>query len=189
SSFGALPVTWLDVSGKNIDRDNYIHWSTAAEINNDYFAVEVSANGADFTERGRVPGAGNSSGIQEYNFIDKNVSIRKAFYRVKQVDRDGRYSYSKVILLITGAGTGTGFAYVTNPAYNRVTAFIQSTQTFRTMVVITDAGGRVLQSQHVDLTTGGNQVSINVNNRAGGFYYLQYTDEHGKKQTAKFIKQ
>jgi hypothetical protein len=188
SGFGALPVTWLDVSGNNIGTDNYIHWSTAVETNNNYFAVEQSADGAGFTELGRVAGTNHSSGVQDYQFIHHDAPAGKNYYRIRQVDLDGRFSYSKTIVILT-ANVSTGYLYVTNPAYDRLTAAIQSTLSFATTVLVLDGGGKVLLAQHVDLHTGGNRVDLPTANLARGVYYLQYTDEQGNRQTRKFVKQ
>jgi hypothetical protein len=188
SGFGALPVTWLDVSGNNIGPDNYIHWSTAVETNNNYFAVEQSADGAGFAELGRVPGTNHSSGVQDYQFIHHDAPAGKNYYRIRQVDLDGRFSYSKTIGIITG-DVSTGYLYVTNPAYDRLTAAIGSTQSFATTVLVLDGGGKALLSQRVDLHTGSNRVDLPTANMAKGLYYLQYTDEQGNRQTRKFLKQ
>jgi hypothetical protein len=187
SGFGALPVTWVDVSGNNVGADNYIYWSTAVEANNNYFAVEVSADGVSFSEIGRVPGTNHSSGIENYSYIHRHAPLGKNFYRIKQVDLDGRLSYSKTILILTG-NVASGFSYVTNPVYDQLTAVIQSTQSFSTMLVIVDAGGRVLQSRREAISSGSNRIELTTGSLSRGLYYLQYTDEYGNSQIRGFLK-
>jgi len=189
SSFGALPVTWLDVTGKNIGHDNYIYWSTASESNNDHFAVEVSANGTDFSEIGQVPGSGNSSTVRQYSFIDRNVSLNTAYYRIKQVDLDGRYSWSKVITIVSASTSASGFSYIANPAYDVVTGSIYCTRPLHTLVMITDLAGKVVKTQAMTLNTGNNRIDINTSSQAKGLYLIQYIDEYGNRQVRKFIKQ
>ena len=188
SSLGALPLTWLNVSGKNIGHDNYIHWSTAAETGNDHFAVEVSPNGADFTEIGRVPSQPSSSGAGDYSFIHRNVTLPLAYYRIKQVDLDGRFSYSKVIAIAAVDAAGTGFRYVTSPAYERVSALIAGTRSFSTDILLLDMAGKILQRQSLTLNKGSNLVDISLNGVAKGIYILQYRNEFGKIEVARFVK-
>jgi hypothetical protein len=188
SSFGALPLTWLSISGRNIGHDNYIYWSTTAEINNDHFSVEVSANGVDFTEVGRVPSRRASSGVSDYSFIHRNVTPPTAYYRVKQVDLDGRSSYSKVIVLTTENNPGAGFLFVTSPSYERVSALISATRSFTTDIMLLDMTGKILQRLPLTLNRGANMANINLNGAAQGIYILQYRNENGKIEVARFIK-
>lgn len=189
SSMLALPVTWLNISGKNKGRDNEVSWSTANETNNEYFVVEVSLNGRDFTEAGRVPGANNSLYEQHYTFLHKNVSYTEAWYRIKQVDINGRFSYSRVIKIVTGEQLRSGLVYITNPARQTITALIRAERAYRTNMLIVDAAGRVLHRQSVPFNTGNNIIDINVARHPAGIYFLQYLDEHGNRQVTKFIKQ
>ncbi|AXY73918.1 hypothetical protein D3H65_07955 [Paraflavitalea soli] len=189
SALDALPVTWLNVSGKNIGRDNEIAWVTANETNNEYFAVEVSVNGRDFTEIGRVPGANNSLFEQHYTFVHKNVPYSEAWYRIKQVDINGRYSYSKMIKVVTGERLRSGLVYVTNPASQTITTLIRAEKAYRANMLIVDAVGRVVHRQLVPFNTGSNIIDISIARHPAGIYFLQYVDEHGNKQVARFVKQ
>ncbi len=74
-----------------------LKWATASEENNKEFIVEKSNDGVDFIVIGSVP-AGNSHG-QEYTFTDENVEGNSNYYRLKQVDIDGHFSYSSIQLL------------------------------------------------------------------------------------------
>ena len=68
---------------------------TPANKNNSYFIVEASVNGYNFTEIGHVPSNANLSTIKEYNFVHYNVTAIVNYYRIRQVDNNGKYSYSK----------------------------------------------------------------------------------------------
>lgn len=189
SSFLALPVTWLNISGKNNGRDNEIRWSTANETNNEYFAVEVSVNGIDFVEVGRVPGANNSLFEQHYTFVHKNVPYTEAWYRIKQVDINGRYSYSRMVKVTTGEQLRSGLVYIANPVQNRVTALIRAEKAYPANMLIVDAVGRVIHKQSIRLNTGSNVVEISLARYPRGAYFVQYIDEYGNRQVARFVKQ
>lgn len=72
-----------------------LKWSTATEKNNSYFTLERSTNAIDFYSIGTIGGANNSNSLTNYSFIDKNPNLGVAYYRVKQTDYDGSYTYSQ----------------------------------------------------------------------------------------------
>lgn len=90
----ALPVTLLSFSAKMAEDIVYIEWSTASEVNNDYFTVERSSDGVHFEELGIVFGAGNSNNVIEYAMQDTDPFEGVSYYRLKQTDYDGTISYS-----------------------------------------------------------------------------------------------
>lgn len=185
----ALPVTWLGVEGKNIGRDNLISWSTATELNNAYFAVEVSADAANFTEIGRVPGANNSTYEHHYTFLHKNVPYTQAWYRIKQVDANGQFSYSKVVQVNMEAITANGLIYVTNPVRDKATAVIHAERPYATTLSLFNATGKMVSRQAVKMNAGVNITDISLAGYAQGIYILQFVDESGNKQSVKLLKQ
>ena len=188
STFQALPVTWLNISGRNNGADNLISWSTANETGNEYFIVEVSPDGRIFSEAGRVPGANNSTTEQHYTFLHKNVPYTTAWYRIKQVDIDGRSSYSKIIQVIAGEQIRSGLVYITNPAQDRLSALIQAERSYPAHLYIVDAAGRIILKQSMRFNEGRNNIEMNISGSPQGIYFLHYADEYGKRQTVRFVK-
>lgn len=188
-TFTALPVTWLHVGGKNKGRDNEITWSTANETSNAYFVVEVSDNGRDFQEAGRVAGANNTSYEQHYTFLHKNIPYSTAWYRIKQVDINGRFTFSRMIKVMAGEVIRSGLVYVTNPATTHINVLVRAEQTYRANMMIVDEAGRVIHRQSIPFNTGSNVIDINIARHPAGIYFLQYMDEYGNKQVGRFIKQ
>ncbi len=92
-----LPVTWMDFYAKKSNNDVKLFWSTVAEDNSDYFEVERTIDGVDFYPIGIVNASGTSGTKIEYSFTDFNLSSKQVYYRIKQVDKDEIYSYSKMI--------------------------------------------------------------------------------------------
>lgn len=93
---GSLPIDLVNFSGQAENNTVILNWSTASEVNNDYFTVENSENGVDFSVFGFVEGAGNSNSILDYSYTDENpYSVN--YYRLKQTDYNGGYTYSQVI--------------------------------------------------------------------------------------------
>ncbi|MBX7205348.1 MAG: T9SS type A sorting domain-containing protein [Bacteroidia bacterium] len=89
-----LPVTFTEFNVAAKGDYALLNWGTASETNNDYFTVEHSANGQLFEETGRIKGAGTSSQMHSYTFVHENPVEGINYYRIKQTDFNGDFSYS-----------------------------------------------------------------------------------------------
>lgn len=95
-----LPITIESFSGKVEDGEAYLKWTTVSELNNDFFTVERSSNGKNFFAVGdNIKGAGTTQARQHYEVVDPFVPYGKIYYRLKQTDFDGQFSYTPVIML------------------------------------------------------------------------------------------
>jgi hypothetical protein len=92
----ALPITLTSFTARPKGDQVMVEWETATELNNDYMAVERSADGRSFDEIGRVQGAGNSNTPIRYDLLDEEPLSGRSYYRLRQVDFDGTTSYSDV---------------------------------------------------------------------------------------------
>lgn len=97
-----LPITLLNFSGKRVNETVVLDWATANEINNDKFIIERSDNLSSWVEIGEVDGAGNSSSVVSYSFTDFEPLNGVSFYRLHQVDIDGKSAYTKVVQVEMG---------------------------------------------------------------------------------------
>jgi hypothetical protein len=93
----SLPVEFSDVWVKTGNLKNTVFFSTASEVNNDFFTIERSSDGIVFEAVGTIQGAGNATSIQKYYFEDQDVPSGVLYYRIKQTDFDGRFDYSPVV--------------------------------------------------------------------------------------------
>ncbi len=92
-----LPVSLTSFTAVNRVKSVDLAWSTASEKNNDYFSIERSSNGGEYTEIGRVIGSGNSTSSKFYKFSDPSPLAPIGYYRLKQMDFDGEFEYSKIV--------------------------------------------------------------------------------------------
>ncbi len=111
----ALPITLVSFNAKLKDRFVELTWKTANELNNDYFEVQRSADGLEFMTIAKIDGKGTTDAEQRYSFEDDNLFAGKRYYRLKQVDFDGRSSLSSVILINIKSGWDLGFDIFPNP--------------------------------------------------------------------------
>ena len=115
----ALPIT---LTGFNaIARNSVVelYWETEKEVNNDYFTLERSTNNLEFEERTIIQGAGNSNEKIDYSFVDDSPLPGRSYYRLKQTDFDGTFTYSKVVS-VSREGTDEAFSAHPNPVLNNV---------------------------------------------------------------------
>lgn len=93
---GTLPIELVSFEAKAEGSNVNLSWTTASEINNDYFTVMRSANGKDFEIINMQPGAGNSTITHDYFYTDMNPLPGYDYYRLKQTDYDGKFTYSNI---------------------------------------------------------------------------------------------
>jgi hypothetical protein len=96
TGFGVLPVELGFFNGQSTSSGNVLNWRTYSEINNEKFVIEKSLDGTEFYYAGEVSGMGNTSVSNNYSFTDYS-GAPSTYYRLKQVDYDGKVEYSKVI--------------------------------------------------------------------------------------------
>lgn len=93
-----LPITLVSFTGSLVNENSaQLNWVTASELNNDYFTVERSADAIDFTSLAVVQGAGNSNQTINYSTLDKSPLSGLSYYRLKQTDFNGQFSYSNIV--------------------------------------------------------------------------------------------
>ncbi len=182
-----LPVTWSAFYGKEISCEVVLNWSTASELNNEYFEIEKSTNGRDFTSLGTVKGSGTVSDYRQYKFVDKLPGTEN-YYRIKQVDFDGKTDYSKMIVLKSNCiendeniGIATLFP---NPAmYNEAHLRFNARQTEETFLMASDLFGNIIINQPLTVYSGMNNVDLDIADWPAGTYTIWLG-----KQSKRFIK-
>jgi len=110
---GTLPVQLVDFSGTREAGGNKLVWFTESEQDNSRFDMERSVDGVTFVPVGTVPGSGYSTARTAYSFLDKSGPAAISYYRIKQVDANGRSQYSSTILIRAAV---KGISIYPNPA-------------------------------------------------------------------------
>ena len=96
---GTIPVTGLFFSAKKEDKKVKLEWYTLTELNTSHYEIERSKNGTDFEKIGQIAAAGNSGLRTDYSFADALPNKSLNYYRLKQFDRDGKFTYSGIRLV------------------------------------------------------------------------------------------
>lgn len=164
-----------------------LSWTTATETNNDYFTIERSRNGIDFDAIGMIDGAGNSTQINMYTSVDGEPSKGLSYYRLKQTDYDGKYTYSDIVPVRFESKPDI-FIIQPNPAKDNMDV-VFSTETAKTAVVqIYNSQGQIVYSNAVDLHEGINRIPISLDSYTKGVYFV--TLENGLEvQKTRLVKE
>ncbi len=181
---GVLPIELLSFNGKENEKYNKLYWVTASEQNNDYFIIERSADGFSFQEIGKVKGANNSSNLLNYSFDDYEFHAPISYYRLKQFDFDGGFSYSSIIVLNRRLKSPDKINLYPNPSNGMVTLDIVSSENSKTELRVLNSLGQSVFSSTISVEPGQTINNIDLSNFPKGFYMLEL---NGMQET-KLIK-
>jgi hypothetical protein len=173
---GPLPVTLASFSGLFFDGSTHLNWATSSETNNKGFAVERSLNGENFEEIGFVKGAGNSSRLVNYQFVDANMASPIAYYRLKQTDFDGKFEYSETL---TVTADDAQIEVTPNPFVETI-SIAANNQDQLVFAEIIDITGKVKTS-----STGMGNLTLDTKDLNQGVYFIRVN--HGEKVIVKRI--
>lgn len=177
---GVLPVTITSFSAKVDSRQVALSWGTASEINNKGFEIQRSIDGATWTAIGFVAGNNNSNIARTYHFNDINPVSGKVFYRLRQVDEDGRFNYSSTV---SAQFLKSDFYSIVRLAGNGRYQLDLVSGNEKIDISVFDAGGRSLM---LKTAIAGVQY-IDVSKFPSGIYLLHIT-KGTKTFTEKLIK-
>ena len=188
-----LPISLVNFKGEHAGNNNVLSWSTTSEINNRGFEVQYSFNGKDFKDLGFVNSLKNSNtnALSNYQFTDsKNVGGNE-YYRLMQVDKDGKFNYSNVVLIKGNQINALSLnAVYPNPAKDKLNLIISSPANNNINVIITDLAGKIVKRQSFSILNGGNSLDFDVSALPAGSYFVKAICKNGCETTvSKFVKE
>lgn len=162
-----LPVTLVDLSAIIINNHIKIRWTTAAEINNNYFEILRSSDGHNYVVAGQVNGQGNSNSLYSYEFIDENPNIGINYYKLRQVDFDRTNTDSQVLTVSMVAEIDA--TIFPNPVNRGNQININSTQQGDLRVDLYNIAGQIVGSYQ----NSSSQVTIPTDEFEAGIYLFR----------------
>lgn len=170
-----LPVTLLYFKTiKNDAKSVTLKWATSAEINNDYFTIERSVNGKDWTEVARINGAGNSSQIINYSYTDSKVLSGTSYYRLKQTDFNGEYEYFESKAVIMDAKGKLNLDIFPNPAKENTVIKLTTLSVSKATAKVLNINGQTVVNE---TTIDGNSLEINTSVLPKGLYIVEIVQD------------
>ncbi|MEQ8473588.1 MAG: T9SS type A sorting domain-containing protein [Marinoscillum sp.] len=176
-----LPIELLSFNANACEADVCLEWVTAVEVNNDFFEIERSADGKSWESIARLNGAGNSSEQLTYQYNDNFPMMGRSYYRLKQTDYDGAYSYSKIEKV--EFSFELDFDFYPNPTENFLQIVGENLSLYT--IKLQQVDGRILPSKiHVK---GNNLVEIDMQRLPSGVYFLSL-EYQGKSHFERIVK-
>lgn len=166
-SGAALPVELLyfyaEKEGENVRLD----WQTATELNNSHFEVEWSKDGVNFEKIGKITGAGTTTEVQFYDFLHINPINGENYYRLRQVDFDGKFEYTNIIQIEFQQSNISTIEIYPNPASHYLK--VESEQSIGEMIQLFNVNGQLVQEfTHQSLIT-----NLSITDLPSGTYFIK----------------
>ena len=181
---GLLPLSFIDFNVKKIKNTVQLDWITSNEIDNNRFEIEVSNNNLQYKKIGSVAADLSSSGNHYYSFIDVNPFTGYNFYRIKQVDNNGRFSYSDIRKLYFNKDGATDVLIFPNPTKAAfVNVQIATKYNSLQIKVYNTVGQEVVNN----FFKNNSNISLDISTLPKGIYYLQIMADDKKLETKKII--
>ena len=170
---GTLPVLFSKFDAKCTNTGTLISWATAQEANSSKFEIERSSNGTTWTNIGSVAASGTSSSNRNYQQID--LIGGAAFYRIKQIDKDGQFIYTDVARTNCQVKNISSVIYPV-PAFDVLNVVIKSDRSVRTQLLVYDMQGKLVKKVDASILNGNNTFKINLIGLASGDYMIRTND-------------
>ncbi|MDF1673071.1 MAG: T9SS type A sorting domain-containing protein [Vicingaceae bacterium] len=182
-----LPINLLSFTANSEDNSSVnLDWVTESEINNDFFTIERTLDGKIFEVIGELEGAGNSNVSKYYQMIDKNPYQGRSYYRLKQTDFDGNFTYSDLVTVNIHKSIEDLIVFP-NPVTGNGNLSFNSAKEGDVDVLIYDVSGRKVFSESRQVLKGTNSIQLAINNLNKGMYFISL--KNGQDTfSVKFIK-
>lgn len=188
-----LPIELLSFDVKqDINKQIILSWTTASELNNDYFTIERSLDGYTYDVVGVVKSKaenGNSTNLLNYSKIDTKQLKGLVYYRLKQTDYDGTSTYSGIKSVILNAVNELNFTIYPNPSGENENAIVQFSGNANEEVkmCIYDVTGKVVTQKTIVLSASGSNTIELKNELSSGMYFVNATSKSGATYNQKLM--
>ena len=176
------PIELLDFQADRLGDKIKLSWATVSELNNDYFSIERSLDSNLWTELDTLQGAGTSAAISHYQYWDNEPPFSQTYYRLKQVDFDGNYSYSPIVMVSFETVEWTPKVYP-NPG-DRYFQILLNKEIPMLKFSLVNSLGQQIKSQIYENV---HEIDLEIIG-AEGIYYAILMDETGKRLVLKILK-
>jgi Secretion system C-terminal sorting domain len=177
-----IPVKFVSFTATKNNNDAVLAWKVDNEDNRtDKYEIERSVNAIDFTKIATVAAKANGQASNSYELTDANLAalVQNAngaiYYRIKQLDKDGRFVYTEIRNIRLSGKSGFSAAVFPNPVKDVATLNVDLSVAADILVYITDAAGKEVQKLTINGAVGGNTKRINMSNLAKGTYVMKVT--------------
>ncbi len=185
---GTLPLRLLNLSVKQQNKHCQLQWTTIEEQNTSHFVIEHSSDGRNFSSIGRIAAMGSVATSHNYSFIDEHPEPGTNYYRLKMIDLDGQFTFSKILIVNSPVDEQIIVTAYPNPAHSNTTLSVIAPVAEPATYTLLDQTGRQLYSINTLLSKGANRIVIDMEQLTAGNYYLLLQGQR-MARSIKIIKQ
>lgn len=182
NSTNPLPITLLNFNALPVQNAVNVAWTTTSEVNNDFFTIEKSQNGKDWSTIATIDAVGNSEQLTNYAHLDVNPIQGIQYYRLKQTDINGEFTYSKSVA-VKFESIATSVSIYPNPAKSTISIELSNDPSADVTINVLNAMGQVVMTANGI----GSTQTLDVQNLTCGVYYIEIVTE-GNVSRTKFLK-
>ena len=183
-----VPVSLISFDGKLNNNEVVLNWVSTSEINVKHYEVERSADGTSFTKLATVIAKGNSNTITNYDFIDDKPLNNVSYYRLKIINNDGSFEYSKKIKIHTESNASLITKVSPNPFVNKLDISIKLSQNSNVEIKIMDVTGKLVLNKSLKAVKGLNVFSIDELEKLQSGIYIMHINTDDGQFIEKLIK-
>ncbi len=189
-STGPLPVSLISFDAIPKENQVDLNWKTASEINCDYFTIEKSKNGTDFTFLLNKNGAGTSSVVNSYDDVDLNPYPGDSYYRLKQTDFNGTETHFKLAKVHFKGSSNSNVNLVNNFTETDGLFYleVESASEATLNIQLVDLYGRICKSQEIQIASGKSTAEFKIENISTGTYVINMVFDDIKDSKLVFVK-
>lgn len=171
-----LPAQFISFSASQKNQHQVdLNWSTNREVNVNEFVIERSINATQWSAIGMMKAISDERTTNTYSFGDHMPNAGMNYYRLKQVDRDGHFVFSNIVL-VNLVDKGAGFSVFPNPAKDKITVYSSGGLHPRMQLQLFKKDGVMVKSIFVQ---SANSQMVDIGELSNGFYFLRIIDEKG----------
>ncbi len=163
-----LEIKLLDINATNVENRNRIDWKTSSEDPGDFFVLERSSNGRDYSKLATIEAKGQPA---TYTYWDEAPVSGLNYYRLKTVTGSGKESYSEVVTAYVKGGSFAVEAFP-NPVGDKLMVKAHGTTDNSALITISDAAGKTIKV--ISMTD--QYAEIDMHGLAEGMYFVKYSD-------------
>jgi hypothetical protein len=175
TQFTNLPVKMVSFTGTYIESQSSVllRWTTAQEMNSRSFLIETSVNGFDWKLAGSVKAAGTTDRQQNYQYTDAHPVQGRNYYRLRQEDIDGRYEYSKVVMVNAVLPQNNMYLAYNSPGNLFSVYRLHSSSGEKFSLLLFDMSGKVILKRQ-EITGNASVYTLDLQNLKAGMYIMKF---------------
>jgi len=181
-----LPIELISFDGQCVNNNIALNWCTASEANNDYFTVEQSTDGINFTGVTKVYGNGTTDEKHCYNYTATSITADVNYFRLKQTDKNGQ-SKTSAIISVASCDKSNGHIVIANNGGKEVGVILTAAADQKLQLYVHNTLGQIIEKKDLQAVKGYNNINVNLDNAANAIYYISVYNTAGEQLITKKI--